>query len=171
MEKIPACDQVAELNELAELETLDKSLHLIICLTYMHDVSRVGITAVGGVEAVVDVTKTFPECDDLQLLACKVLVNLACCNVGKQKAVEMGGINVLLAAVNNHLSSVNVCESACWALRYIVTGSKENAELLISLGGGATVVKVKNKWPDNDKVQTQVRHLAKLIAAEMNSWA
>jgi hypothetical protein len=91
MEKIPACDQVAELNELAELETLDKSLHLIICLTYMHDVSRVGITAVGGVEAVEDVLMTFPECHDLQVSASYALLNLISGNIiGKNKAVEMG---------------------------------------------------------------------------------
>jgi hypothetical protein len=56
-------------------------------------------------------------------------------------------------------------------MRRILVGSKENAELLISLGGVTDVAKVKNKWPDNDKVQPQVRHLAKLIAAEINSWA
>jgi hypothetical protein len=171
MKKIPACDQVTELNELAELETLDKSLHLIICLTYMHDVSRVGITTVGGVEAVVEVMKTFPKCEALQSIACRAINNLTACNIGTQKAAEMGGMNVLLAAVNNHLSSANVCQHAILAMRRILVGSKENAELLISLGGVTDVAKVKNKWPDNDKVQPQVRHLAKLIAAEINSWA
>jgi hypothetical protein len=41
---------------------------------------------------------------------------------------------------------------------------------LISLGGAAAVADVRAKWPDNNKVQKWVRRLAKLIAAEMNTW-
>ena len=65
---IPSCDQVTELwelNELAELTTLHKTLSIIINLTFQHDESSVGISSVGGVEALVKVMKTFPECDEL----------------------------------------------------------------------------------------------------------
>jgi hypothetical protein len=145
MKKIPACDQVTELNELAELTTLCKSLRAITTLTYTYDVSRVGISTVGGVEVVVEVMKTFPKCQPLQESACGILVNLTLCNVGKQKVVAMGGMNVLLAAVNNHVDYANVCEYAIWAMRNIVTGSKENAELLISLGGATAVAKMREE--------------------------
>jgi hypothetical protein len=39
------------------------------------------------------------------------------------------------------------------------------------LGVAAAVAKIRTKWPDNDKVQAQVRKLAKLLAAEMTAWA
>jgi hypothetical protein len=81
---------------------------------------------------------------------------------GQRKAVDLGGFEVLLAAVNNHLDSAKFCQNACSALANIVIGSKENTGLLISLGGA--------KWPDNDKVQTQVGTLANLIASEMKTW-
>jgi hypothetical protein len=168
---IPACDQVTELNELAELTTLYKTLGVIINLTFQHVESRVGITAIGGVEAVVEAMKTFPKCQDLQYRGCIVRTNLACCSIGEKKAVESDEMEVLLAAINNHLNSADVCECACKALYFIVLGSKERTGLLISLGGGAAVANVRAKWPDNAKVQIGVRKLAKLIATEMNSWA
>jgi hypothetical protein len=34
-----------------------------------------------------------------------------------------------------------------------------------------TVAKVRIKWMDNDCVQTKVKHPAKFIGTEMNSWA
>jgi hypothetical protein len=105
MKNGPACDQVSELNELAELTTLHKTLEAIISLTYQTDSGRVGIATLGGVEAVVKVNRTFPKCQTLQEHACDALRNLACCRIGKAKTVESGGIEVLLAAVTTHLSS------------------------------------------------------------------
>jgi hypothetical protein len=74
-------------------------------------------------------------------------------------------------AVSNHLDSAKVCEKACCALVNIASGSKENTVLLISLGGAATVAKVRKEWPDDEDVQSEVRDLARLLAAELNSWA
>jgi hypothetical protein len=51
-----------------------------------------------------------------------------------------------------------------------VEGSKENTGLLITLGGGAAVAKVRQKWPDNDEIQTQVRRLANCFVAEWKAW-
>jgi hypothetical protein len=172
IEKIPACDQVTELDELAELEAIEKALNVITNLAYQHGARRISITAIGGVEAAVKVMKTFPKCRDVQWSASCALINLAPGNIiGKNKAVKMGGIKVLLAAVNNHLDSAIVCEKACWALRIIVFGSKENTGILISLSGTAAVAKVRAKWSDNGNVQKQVRKLANLIAAKVQTWA
>jgi hypothetical protein len=173
IDMIPACDQVTKLNELADLMTLDKTLDVIINLTYQHDKSRVAIAAIGGVEAVVKVMKAFPKCQALQWRACQALSNLACNNnvTGQKKAIESGAIEVVLAAVKNHLNAADVCQYACWALYSIANNSKENTGLLISLGGAAAVAKVRTMWPDNEDVQTWVRELAKLLAAEMKTWA
>jgi hypothetical protein len=169
--EFPACDQITELNELAELTTLNKMLYVTTSLTFRNDESMVAIPAIGGVEAVVKAMQTFPKCQELQWRACEALVNLACCSIGKTKAIESCGIEVILAAVNIHLNAADVCEKVCWAMANIVRGSKENTGLLISLCGGAAVAKVRTKWSENDKVQTQVRKLAKLLAAEMKAWA
>jgi hypothetical protein len=170
--RIPACDQVTGLNELTELWTLHKTLNVIIGVTFQHDESKVGIAAVGGVEAVVKVMKTFPKCQFLQAITCGVLANLAYNNVtGTKNAVESGGIELLLAAINNHLVSALVCEKALRALVNLVVRSKENTRLLISLGGGAAVDKVGSKWPNNDNVQIQVRKLANSFALEWRARA
>jgi hypothetical protein len=169
MKRIPQCDQVTELNEVAELTALHKTFNVITRLTFHHEESRVGITAVGGVEAVVKIMKTFPKCQPLQEHACAILRNLACCSIGKAKAIECGGIEVVLANINNHLGSSILCRSACMALFNMIRSSKENTCLVISLGGGAAVAKVRTKWPDNNDVQYWVRQLVKLIASEMNS--
>jgi hypothetical protein len=171
IDRIPACDQVTELNELVELTTLNKTLDVIIDLTFQHDESEVAIAKIGGAEVVVKVMKTFPKCQALQDKACRALINLACCSVGIANAIESGGIQVILAAINNHLVSADVCQRACWALHNIVNGSNENTGLLITLGGATAVAKVRNKWPNNDNVQTQVRCLNTLIVAEMKTWS
>jgi hypothetical protein len=129
MKTIPARDQVAKLNELAavELKTIIKSLWIITILTRTQDLSKVGIIAVGGMEVVAEVMKTLPKCVASQGTACGVLVNLACCNSGKQKAAETGAVEVMLAALKNHLDSAYVCGRACGGLGNILVGSKENA--------------------------------------------
>jgi hypothetical protein len=115
--------------------------------------------------------RTFPKCFDLQRPACFALRNLASCNLDKKKSVETGAMEVLVAAVNNHLNSADVCRFGCWALSNIVMESKENTELLISLGGAAAVSNVRKEWLDNDNIQIQVQSPAKLIGAEITSWA
>jgi hypothetical protein len=45
-------------------------------LTFQHDESKVGITAIGGVEVVVKAMKTFPWYQALQVNACSSLVSL-----------------------------------------------------------------------------------------------
>jgi hypothetical protein len=115
--------------------------------------------------------KTFPKCQALQRVACRALLNLTCCSCSKAKAIESDGIEGLLAAINNHLSSSDICENACWALLNVLQRSKENIGLLINLGGGAAVDKVRTKWPDNDNVQIKVRFLAKDFAAEWKALA
>jgi hypothetical protein len=158
------------LSALAELKTISKTLSVIIALTFLHDESKIGIAAIGGVEAVVKIMKTFPNCEILQLVACGALGNLASNSTGKAKAIKCGGIEVLLAAVNNHLDSAKLCDYTCCALFNIVSKSKENTGLLISLGGGAAVAKVRSKWPGNNNVQAPVRRLARLLGSEMKSW-
>jgi hypothetical protein len=69
------------------------------------------------------------------------------------------------------LGSARLCEAACWSLSNMVTSSKENTKLLISLGGGAAVAKVGTNWPDNDNIQIQVRALASLFVAEWKIFA
>jgi hypothetical protein len=158
--------------ECTELTTLSKTLGVIVRLTFRHEESCVGIAAIGGAEAVVKAMKTFPKCKRLQEVACAALHNLINKNVtAKKKAIESGGIEVVLAAINNHLGSSFVCERACKALLNIVNGSKENTVLLISLCGGAAVAKVRTKWLDNNDLQCWVRKLANLIASEMKAWA
>jgi hypothetical protein len=174
IDTIPACDQVIRLNELAELTTLYLTLNAIEIISFFcHDVNdarEAEIAAIGGLEAVVKTMKTFPNCVELQERACGLLRHLVCCSIGKAKAIKSGAIEVLLAAINNHLGSANLCEYACWALSTIATDSKENTGLLISMYVTAAVAKVKNKWPDDGKVRSSVKHLTKLIVAEMNSW-
>jgi hypothetical protein len=65
---------------------------------------------------------------------------------------------------------MKLCESACSALFNVASDSKENTGLLISLGGGAIIAKVRTKWPYNNDIQTQVHKLANLIASEMKAW-
>jgi hypothetical protein len=144
-------------------------------LKFRHAESRAGITAIGGVESVVQIMKNFPEYQALQVSGCSSVVDLTWSDVtGKKKTIESGGIEAALASVNNHLGSSILCKKTCWAL-----GSGKNCEgqqekhratRLINLGGGAAVAKVRTNWPDNNNVQTRMRKLADLIAEEMEAW-
>jgi hypothetical protein len=59
IDEFPTCDQVTELNELAELTTLYKTLKFIINWTSLRDDRATGITAIGGVEVVAKVLQSF----------------------------------------------------------------------------------------------------------------
>lgn len=161
-------------NHLNSADVCESVCRALSKIAIRYSESKVRIIAIGGVEAVVKVMKTFPNCQALQEGACASLVNLTCRSIGLAKAVEMGAmgaLEVLLAAVNNHLGSLYICKHACWALSKIVRGCKKNIGLLISLGGATTVAKVRTKWPNNDYVQIKVQRLTKLIGTEMTSWS
>jgi hypothetical protein len=166
----PACAQVTELIEAEELNTLHHSLRVISCLAAGHYESKVGISSVGGVKALVEAMKTFPRCVDLQVVASCALGNLTYCDLGTKKAVKAGAMVVLVAAANNHLNIACICEHVCWILSNIIDESKEHTKLLIRLDGATTAIKVTEKWPAHMDVQTKVQSLIKSIATEMNSW-
>jgi hypothetical protein len=158
------------LGELSELKTLHKTLYLVTLLMNTHRESRAAMTAIGGVERIVNVMKTFRNCQDLQTLACSALRKLARCNIGRNTAVEAGAMQVLLVAIHDHLGSSDTCGHALYALVNMVKESRGNTKLLISLGGAAAVVKVKTKWRDDNVVQPPLRKLAPLLAEELNRW-
>jgi hypothetical protein len=167
--KFPDHGTVTEL-EGEEITTLYKALRAITGLTYQNKMSRVGISAIGGVEVALHVMTAFPACQPLQWIACVPVRNLAHCDIGKKKALDNGGMEIVLAAITNHVESAVVCESALYALVNMIKGSQKNTETLIGLGGAAVLVQVKNKWPDNTVVQPPLRRLSKMIAEEINSW-
>jgi hypothetical protein len=169
IEDIPDHDQVTDLSQ-PELKTLFKALAVITNLTYHHDESQVGITVIGGVDAVVKVMETFPLCRELQRSVCASLCNLTCCSLGKKKALEAGGITVLIAAVTKHTDSSLVCQHACDTLENIIDGNMEHTRVFMNAGGVAALSKVRNKWPENKRIQASVLGLSKLIRKEMKSW-
>ncbi len=69
------------------------------------------------------------------------------------------------------MGSAIVCQNACSAQFNIIEERKESTGILISLGGGTAVAKVRPKWADDSNVQAPLRRLANLIAAEMKAWA
>jgi K+-transporting ATPase A subunit len=75
IDRIPACDQVTKLTELAELTTLHKTLSAIITFTNNHHERNAGIAVLCGMEVLVKIMKTFPMCQMLQERACGTLRN------------------------------------------------------------------------------------------------
>lgn len=65
--KFPACDQVTELDG-SELKTLYKVLGTIVDLTSLHDDSKVGFTAIGGVDAAVKSVENYSEVSRLAVI-------------------------------------------------------------------------------------------------------
>lgn len=126
--------QATTISNYPELTTLCKALIVISSLTYQHAESRVGITAIGGVTALVKIMNTFPDCQDLQEDACSALRYLTRCSIAKARAIESGRIEALLATISSHLASVFLCQQAFGALLNIASDSKDNTWLLISLG-------------------------------------
>ena len=166
------CDQLTELSELDELETLEGVLDIIANLTYQHGGSRIGITAIGGVEVVVNVMTTFPACHGLQLQAAGVMKNLACCGSGEKEAVKTGAIEVLLAAVKNHGNSPGLVKEAFDTLHSMIVNSKYNTKVFNRCGGSATVAKVaevREYWL-NAEIKTCVLALTAVMVEDMKTW-
>jgi hypothetical protein len=166
------CDKVTELSELDGLETLEAVLDVIANLTYQDYDSKVGITAIGGVKAVVKVMSTFPACRQLQLAAADTLGNLTCCDSGEKSAVQADGIKFLLAAVSNHLNSDSVIKKAFDTLHRLIVNSEDNTKEFILCGGSAVVLKVREHWLDRDQnveVQTCVRALTEVMMEDMTN--
>lgn len=169
IEEIPDHDQVTDLSQ-PKLKTLFKALAVITNLTYHHNESQVGITVIGGVDALVKVMQTFPLCRELQRSVCAALCNLTCCSIGKKKALEAGGITALIAAVTNNTDSALICQHACDTLENMIDGSMEQTKVFMNAGGVAVLSKVRELWPVNKRIQASVLGLSKLIRKEMKSW-
>jgi hypothetical protein len=97
IDRIPACDQVTNLHDHAELTTLQKTLSVIIRLTFQHDESRVGICTIGGVEAIVKIMKTLPKC---QCLARRVSTTNASATTAASLQVDTPVATANAATVN-----------------------------------------------------------------------
>jgi hypothetical protein len=83
--------------------------------------------------------------------------------------METVAMEALVFSLKNHFDSACVCEFAYRALSKIAEGNKKQTELLIELDCGIAVARAKKEWPNDNGVQTQVRRLAELLAAETNS--
>jgi hypothetical protein len=108
-----------------------------------HHKRKFGIIAIGGVGAGVKVMQIFPKWQASQGRACSALLDLIWRNIGTKKAIEAGGLEVLLAAINNHLGSCIICVDACVALFNMIAELKKTPNNFFSLGGGAAVFKVR----------------------------
>lgn len=162
---IPACDRVKRVNDYADLKPLNAAIDVIVLLAHRHYNGSVTIGSVVGVEAVVKVMKTFPKCLTLQETACSALRNLTYCNLGQKKALEAGQtIDLLLAALKNHLASPYLCVQAVLALYNVIMNDDKSTELLPSSEGVAAAVnKVRDQWPEVDSVQQAVKLLASAL--------
>jgi hypothetical protein len=129
---------VTELDQRVDLNVMCHALRVMIRLTYRHDDSKLGINAIGGVQVVVDVMRTFPLCCELQRTACNTLYNLTCCTIGKKKAVESNAMQVLLDAVHNHQEHAQLCERALFSMQHIIKGNKERTKLFLASGVSTT---------------------------------
>lgn len=125
----------------------------------------------GGVEAIWKVMETFPKCLTIQVTACAALSNLIVCHLGKKKALESGQtIDLLLAAVKNHLVSFVLCERAVLALFHLIMDDILRTRLLLSSGGVAAAIKVREKWTNKGSGQRPAQNLMVLLLKELNTW-
>jgi hypothetical protein len=170
--RIPAraFDKATATGDLPELKTIDKSLEIILSLTY-HLGGRT-VASIGGVEAVVKAMRTFSNCPKLQSTACCVLGNLLFCSIGQKKALETSAMEVVLDALDNHMDTETVCGNACFTLHRMVAASKENTERFISSGGVTTVATVRKEWQHDDmsSVHEAVRKLMEPVVKELSCW-
>jgi hypothetical protein len=170
IDKVPGCDQVTNLRELPNLKTLRDALLVIDHLIRTHRESRVGISSVGGVETVVKIMKTFPKCEEMQWVACAALGILTRCNLGTKKAAETDAMEVLVATVNNHLNSADMCGHICLAFYNLIKGNKESMQIFLRSGGVSAVTKVREQWPDDNTVQKVVRKVMEPVVKELSCW-
>jgi hypothetical protein len=98
--------------------------------------------------------KKVAQCDQVTELnemgQAVVKVSVCCRQLGSlqywygERAIESGGIEVILVAVTNHVDSAKLCERACCALHNIANNDKEKIWLVISLG-------VELLWPKSER--------------------
>jgi hypothetical protein len=118
-------DQVTKLSKRPELF---QSLDVITNLTVQHDDSKIGISSVGGVEAILKVMKTLPTCEILLVKASHTLLSLTSCSIGKKKASEAGAVAIVLNVVKHHMRCASICEHTCDAFYRLLKRSKEARE-------------------------------------------
>jgi hypothetical protein len=66
------------------------------------------VTAKGGVEAIIDRLKSFPDNSDFQFSGCEVLAYLVQCKQARAIVLQKGGIQVLAAAYKYHITNITI---------------------------------------------------------------
>jgi hypothetical protein len=84
-----------------------------------------------------------------------VILNLACCSIGKQKVIETGGIEVLLAAINNHLKSDNLASSMHCSVQHDPEKKREEEKYqTVDQSGRCHRCHVSKEWPNGSMGET-----------------
>jgi hypothetical protein len=130
------------------------------------------------------IMKSYTDDENIQILGFKILNyawnypwnNMLFMEKDGTKVVE-NGINVVVAAMNNHLNNADIQESGFYFLQKIVDSSKNprnTINILVSAGGIKAIVAVMKKHLDNAIIQKSgcwaLRNIAAIAAADETMW-
>ena len=91
----------------------------------------------------------------VQFLACENLRKIASTAEISAKVIELGGIDMIIRAMQNHPNKTIVQAEACNALGHFVWVDPSNGEKIVENGGLHLLVDVMNRLGTNAKVQQQ----------------
>lgn len=114
----------------------------------------------GGLTATVNAMLAFPQKSDLQYNALKFFDNILSKEFVGQVMVDEGGINVILAALKNHLAIDDVLVWACCALTHL---AGDFGHAIICAGGLTTLAKCAETHPNNPDLHAAVKEAIEAI--------
>ena len=123
------------------------------CSSDITGISSYILVAAVTLEAVIQCMQSYPGHVGVQVEGCFALMCLALEGAHKVRAVEAGGINVILAAMAQHRDSTEVQEQGCWALGSVAANNPANQRTIAEKGGIEAVFHAMTQHSHHEGVQ------------------
>ncbi|KAM6918951.1 armadillo repeat-containing protein 6 [Xenentodon cancila] len=89
----------------------------------------------------------------------------------KDAVVSAGGVQLIVMAMNRHMSNPAVCEQGCACLSVLALRKPNNCKVIMENGGALTAVQAMNAHSDSVNVQKQACMLLRNLVARMRNYS
>ncbi|XP_061587079.1 armadillo repeat-containing protein 6 [Cololabis saira] len=89
----------------------------------------------------------------------------------KDAVVAAGGVELIVIAMNRHMSNPAVCEQACACLSVLALRKPNNCKVIMENGAALTAVQAMNTHSNSVNVQKQACMLLRNLVARMDSYS
>ncbi|TSP09101.1 Armadillo repeat-containing protein 6 [Bagarius yarrelli] len=129
------------------------------------------IVDLGGLKFMMTLLADSLECQDLVKQVLSALRAIAGNDDVKDAIVNAGGTEIIVMAINRHMSNAQVCEQGCAALCVLALRKPNNCKVIMESGGALAALQAMKTHPAETSVQKQSCMLLRNLVARTRDFS